>query len=174
MAGKKMAATEMARRLPPFEAGRNGYIINLDDEERHFVRRLVGEVRELLTSMPVGDPKMSRLFPPAYTNASGQDAEAEAEYQRLMREELVASRLDSIGRIDELLADTTTNTMTADQLNAFVVSLNSVRLILGTILDVSDEDDEDDDPSSPLAAEMAMYNFLSWLLDSAVTALMQG
>jgi hypothetical protein len=64
--------------------------------------------------------------------------------------------------------------MTADQLNAFVVSLNSVRLILGTILDVSDEDDEDDDPSSPLAAEMAMYNFLSWLLDSAVTALMQG
>ena len=35
-------------------------------------------------------------------------------------------------------------------------------------------DDEDDDPSSPLAAEMAMYNFLSWLLDSAVTALMQG
>jgi hypothetical protein len=91
-----------------------------------------------------------------------------------MREELVASRLDSIGRIDELLADTTTNTMTADQLNAFVVSLNSVRLILGTILDVSDEDDEDDDPSSPLAAEMAMYNFLSWLLDSAVTALMQG
>jgi hypothetical protein len=41
-------------------------------------------------------------------------------------------------------------------------------------LDVSDEDDEDDDPSSPLAAEMAMYNFLSWLLDSAVTALMQG
>jgi hypothetical protein len=91
-----------------------------------------------------------------------------------MREELVASRLDSIGRIDELLADTTTNTMTADQLNAFVVSLNSVRLILGTILDVSDEDDEDDDPSSPLAAEMAMYNFLSWLLDSAVTVLMQG
>jgi hypothetical protein len=91
-----------------------------------------------------------------------------------MREELVASRLDSIGRIDELLADTTTSTMTADQLNAFVVSLNSVRLILGTILDVSDEDDEDDDPSSPLAAEMAMYNFLSWLLDSAVTALMQG
>ena len=92
-----------------------------------------------------------------------------------MRDELVASRLDSIGRIDELLADTSSNTMSGEQLNAFVVCLNSVRLILGTILDITDEDDdEDDDPDSPLAAEMAMYHFLSWLLDSAVTALMQG
>jgi len=175
MVGKKTAATEMARRKPPFENGRNGYIINLDDDERHFIRRLVGEVRELLTSMPVGDPKMARLFPPAYTHASGEDADAETEYQRLMRDELVASRLDSIGRIDELLADTSSTTMSGEQLNAFVVSLNSVRLILGTILDITDEDDdEDDDPDSPLAAEMAMYHFLSWLLDSAVTALMQG
>ncbi|NDH46830.1 MAG: hypothetical protein EBX99_03075 [Acidimicrobiia bacterium] len=88
----------MARRKPPFENGRNGYIINLDDDERHFIRRLVGEVRELLTSMPVGDPKMARLFPPAYTHSTGEDADAETEYQRLMRDELVASRLDSIGR----------------------------------------------------------------------------
>jgi hypothetical protein len=140
----------MARRRPPFEARRNGYAINLDEEERHFVRRLVGEVRELLTSLP-----------------------AEAEYQRLMRDELVASRLDSIGRIDELLADTAMTALTAEQLNAFVVSLNAVRLILGTILGITDEDD-DEDPDSPLANEMAMYNYLSWLLDSAVTALMQG
>jgi len=133
----------------------------------------VGEVRELLTSLPAGDPKMGRLFPPAYTNASGQDADAEAEYQRLMRDELVASRLDSIGRIDELLADTAMTALTAEQLNAFVVSLNAVRLILGTILGITDEDD-DEDPDSPLANEMAMYNYLSWLLDSAVTALMQG
>lgn len=162
----------MARRRPPFETRGHGYVINLDDDERHFVRRLVGEVRELLTSVPVGDPKMARLFPPAYTHAEGEDSEAEAEYQRLMREELVASRLDAIGRIDELLGDSSTNTMTADQLNAFVVSLNGVRLILGTILGITE--DEDDDPDSPLADEMAMYNYLSWLLDSAVTALMQG
>ena len=163
----------MARRREPFEARGNGFRINLDEEERHFVRRLVGEVRELLTALPAGDPKMGRLFPPAYTNASGEDSEAEAEYQRLMRDELVASRLDSIGRIDELLADTTTSTLTSEQLNAFVVSLNAVRLILGTILGITDEDD-DEDPDSPLANELAMYNYLSWLLDSAVTALMQG
>lgn len=164
----------MARRRPPFESNRHGYVINLDEDERHFIRRLVGEVRELLTSMPVGDPKMARLFPPAYTHANDVDSDAEAEYQRLMREELVASRLDSITRIDNLLADAGSNNMSAEQLNAFVVSLNSVRLILGTILDITDDEDDDDDPDSPLAAEMAMYNFLSWLLDSAVTALMQG
>lgn len=162
----------MARQRPPFEVDRTGFRLNLDDDERHFVRRLLGEVRELLTSLPATDSKMTRLFPPAYTHASGDDAEAEAEYQRLMREELVASRLDSIRRIDEVLADTTTTTMTADQLNAFVVSLNSVRLILGTILDVGEDDEVD--PNSPRANEMGLYEFLSWLLDSAVTALMQA
>jgi len=162
----------MVRRRPPFEARRSGYAINLDEEERYFVRRLVGEVRELLTSLPANDPKLERLFPPAYTNADGEDVDAEAEYQRLMRDELVASRLDAIGRIDELLADATMITLTTDQLNAFVISLNSVRLILGTILGITDEDD-DGDPNSPLANETAMYNYLSWLLDSAVTALMQ-
>lgn len=157
----------MVRRRPPFESKRGSFVVNLDEDERHFIRRLVGEVRELLTSSEPDDPKLARLFPPAY--GDDQDAEAETEYQRLMRDELVASRLDSIARIDELLADDARQSMTADQLNAFVVSLNSVRLILGTILGITDEDDDDPDP----APEMAMYNFLSWLLDSAVTALMQ-
>lgn len=157
----------MVRRRPPFESKQGSFVVNLDEDERHFIRRLVGEVRELLTSSEPDDPKLARLFPPAY--GDDRDAEAETEYQRLMRDELVASRLDSIARIDELLADDARQSMTADQLNAFVVSLNSVRLILGTILGITDEDDDDPDP----APEMAMYDFLSWLLDSAVTALMQ-
>ena len=157
----------MVRRRPPFESKQGSFVVNLDEDERHFIRRLVGEVRELLTSSEPDDPKLARLFPPAY--GDDRDAEAETEYQRLMRDELVASRLDSIARIDELLADDTRQSMTVDQLNAFVVSLNSVRLILGTILGITDEDDDDPDP----APEMAMYDFLSWLLDSAVTALMQ-
>ena len=157
----------MVRRRPPFESKQGSFVVNLDEDERHFIRRLVGEVRELLTSSEPDDPKLARLFPPAY--GDDRDAEAETEYQRLMRDELVASRLDSIARIDELLADDAQQSMTVDQLNAFVVSLNSVRLILGTILGITDEDDDDPDP----APEMAMYDFLSWLLDSAVTALMQ-
>lgn len=158
----------MVRRRPPFESKQGSFVVNLDEDERHFIRRLVGEVRELLTAGELDDPKLARLFPPAY--GDDRDAEAETEYQRLMRDELVASRLDSIARIDELLADDTRQSMTVDQLNAFVVSLNSVRLILGTILGVTDEDDDDDPEAAP---EMAMYDFLSWLLDSAVTALMQ-
>ena len=165
----------MVRRRPPFETHRGEFAVNLDDDERHFIRRLVGEVRELLGSSAVDDPKMARLFPPAYTEGGGREASAEAEYQRLMRDELVASRLAAIARIDELLADDERRTMTAAELNAFVVSLNSVRLILGTILDVTDDGEGDDEVVDPdEGPEMAMYNFLSWLLDSAVTALMQG
>jgi hypothetical protein len=55
---------------------------------------------------------------------------------------------------------------------AFVQSLNGLRLVLGTILDVSEDQDPDDiDEDDPLAGEFHLYNFLSWLLDWAVRAL---
>jgi len=46
-----------------------------------------------------------------------------------------------------------------------------VRLVLGTLLNVGEIDDylDEDDPRHD---ELALYNFLSWLLDSAISALM--
>ncbi|MBJ7426172.1 MAG: hypothetical protein JHD22_04470, partial [Ilumatobacteraceae bacterium] len=81
----------MARIKPPFAATKKGFSFNLGPEERHVVRRLIGEVGELLKTSVADDPKMARLFPPAYS----ADEEAETEYQRLMRDELVTSRLHS-------------------------------------------------------------------------------
>lgn len=160
---------------PPFQRDRGGISVTLSADERHLVRRLLGEVRELLTESPDPDdpsridPKMMRLFPPAYSD----DDEASTEYSRLMRDELVTSRLAAIELADEFLADEQRTTVTSDELDAFAMSLNGVRLVLGTLLDVGEEDDLDDvSADDPRAAETGLYNFLSWLVDSAVSALM--
>jgi hypothetical protein len=181
----------MFRRRSPFELTKNGYRCNLDADEMRLIQRLVGEVRELLTTTPPDDPKMQRLFPPAYDRA--EDSEADTDYRRLMREELVASRLESLSVIDELFGEpeqsdpdsrdtrsrkassVSSLSMTEDQLHAIAKSLNSVRLILGTLLGLSD-DDGDGDGQMPIVDEssMALYHYLSWLLESAIDAMMRG
>lgn len=165
---------DVARRKLPFVATKKGFSVNLGPDERALLRLLMGEVGELLTTTAIGDPKMARLFPPAYSSdGSSNNDEAESEYQRLMRDELVASRLHSIATVDQFLADEQLKTLTFAQLDAFSASLNSVRLVLGTLIDVGESDDELD-PDDERHQELNLYNFLSWLLDNAIAALSQS
>ena len=63
-------------------------------------------------------------------------------------------------------------TVDEETMIAFVQAINGLRLVLGTMLDVSEDIDPDDiDDADPLAGEHHLYNFLSWLLDWAVRAL---
>jgi len=160
----------MARKrpfIPPVERVVGGYALNIGDEERQLLSRLLGELSQLLTAGS-DDPRMVRMFPPAYHRAD--DAEADAEYQRLMREELVASRLAGITTINSALQ--APGTVDETVMVAFVQSINGLRLILGTMLDVNEDDDPDDiDEDDPMAGEHHLYNFLSWLLDWAVRAM---
>ena len=158
----------MARIKPPFTTSRKGIAVNLGSSERDLLRTLVGEVKELLTTSPVGDPKLARLFPPAYFD----DGEAETEYQRLMRDELIASRLHSIATVDAFLSDDKLKIVTFPQLDAFCAALNGVRLVLGTVLNI-DEIDDYLDADHPRHDELTLYNYLSWLLDGAVSTLME-
>ncbi|HZX56708.1 MAG TPA: DUF2017 family protein, partial [Ilumatobacteraceae bacterium] len=153
----------MARRrtfLPPVERVRDGYAINIGDGERQLVARLLTELSQLLMG-EAGDPRLVRIFPPAYHLAD--DASADAEYQRLMREELVASRLAGITTVNEALRSP--DPISEETMISFVQAINGLRLVLGTILDVSEDQDPDDiDEDDPLAGELHLYNFLSWLL----------
>jgi len=143
--------------------------VNLQTDEREVVARLLDELRTVITSTePEHQPLLRRLFPPAYHLAD--DAEAEAEFQRLMREELVASRLDAIGRAQELIRSS--EPLDDGAARAFVQSLNSVRLVLGTLLDVGEQEDLDDiGDDHPMVGEFHLYHFLSYLLEHAVQAL---
>jgi len=158
----------MARWVPrpPIEHTRKGYQLHLDDEEREVLRGLLGQLRDLLVG-PSDDPVLRRLFPTAYHLP--EHAEQDAEYQRLMREDLVASRLASIELVDAALGST--GPLTEAQVMALLQAINGLRLVLGTILDVSEELDLDEiDDDDPHVGEHHLYAFLSWLLEWTVRA----
>jgi hypothetical protein len=145
-----------------------GIALHLDREEIDLVVRLLGELRALLLSDdPQNAALVRRLFPPAY-HLDG-DHEKEAEYRRFMRDDLVASRHESIGAIEKGLQSG--SQLPDAEVDGFMQSLNAVRLVLGTLLDVSEDHDprfvRDDDP---LVGEHQLYGFLSFLLDATVRA----
>jgi len=161
----------MGRRrkfVGPVEAVDGGWQVNLDVEERELVIRLMGELRALITG-PDDNELLLRLFPAAYSD----DEEKEAEYQRLMREELVASRLASIETVERVLDPDRRELLDEGETLAFMQSLNAIRLVLGTMLDITDDDaaDADDEGSSGDSPEHHLYDFLSWLLEWTVRSL---
>lgn len=149
-------------RRAPVRARRNGYVVDLGAEETAVVRRLIAELRTILTDP--GDqhrPILQRLFPVTHPD----DPEAEAEYQRLMREELVASKLASFEIVDTTLAGD--GLLDEGGMTAFMQSVNSLRLVLGTMLDVTDDPDDDELADT---AEHHLYEYCGWLLEWSVRA----
>lgn len=152
---------------PPVERVKHGYRINVPDTDRHLLLALMSELRDLLTG-PADAPALRRIFPAAYHLP--EHAEHDAEYQRLMRDDLVASRLSGMDIVEKALGQK--GPLDEAQLLAFAQALNGIRLVLGTVLDVGEDIDPDDvSPDHPLAAEHHLYSFLSWLLEWTIRAL---
>ena len=161
----------MSKDVRPVTRSGSGYVLHLGREERALVSRLLDELRALLTE-PADPELVRRLFPVVHPD----DAEREAEYQRLMRDELVTSRLAGIETVSDVLGRSGRKvTFDEGQMIAFMQAVNGVRLVLGTVLDIT-EDDELGDPGlgdegvedSP---EYHLYGYLSWVLDATVRAL---
>jgi hypothetical protein len=134
---------------------------------RELLVHMFGELRDVLTQGESDDPMLRRLFPAAYH----QDPELDTEYHGLMRGELVASRLAAISRAVEVIE--TDATLSPDDMVLFMQTLNSLRLLLGTLLDVDEDDDAprgSDDPDDETAAQHHLYAYLGWLLEGAVAA----
>ena len=141
----------------------NRFIVRMDAQERELIRQLLGELRELLALSP-DDPRVRRLYPAAYA----EDQEFESEYQALTREELQSGRLASIDAVE---ASVDAELLDIDQLTAWMQAVNSLRLILGTMPDITEDDDElAFDPSDPNARTVALYGYLGGLLDEIVDA----
>ena len=151
----------------------SGYLIELGEEETALVARLLDELRQLLTNPAPDGAEQSltmRLFPVAHAD----DPEAEAEYQRLMRDELVQSKLAAISRVETVLTAERRSDRVVDEegLVAFMQSLNGIRLVLGTMLGVSDDPDtEEVEEQVENSPEYHLYAYLSWLLEHCVRAI---
>lgn len=175
----------MKRNGPVVRLKNGKFKIDLADDHRRLLAQLIEQLRDSLTTT-TDDANLRRLFPTAYHN----DAKKDAEYQRLMRDELLESRLAAIDIAISVLA--TDDEITGEQIDSFSRSINSLRLVLGTTLDIaesdydiprdmprdtpqsenseSDEASEDDE----YLIQKELYEYLGWLLEWTVSAQSNG
>jgi hypothetical protein len=141
---------------------KGGYRLRLPPDERELLRSLPTQLREVLRT---DDPSLRRLFPTAYPD----DREAEDQFQRLMRDELLEGKLAALRVVEETAG---ADRLTGEQLEAWLGALESLRLVLGTQLDVTEATYEQElDPADPNAPVLALYGYLSLLQEQAVEAL---
>jgi hypothetical protein len=144
-----------------------GYRLELPREERALLASLPRQLREVLQAEE-RDPGLRRLFPPAYAD----DAEADDEYRRLMRAELLEGKLAALRVVEETAF---AEHLTEEDLEGWLGAIESLRLYLGTQLDVTEATYERAlDPDDPDAPALALYGYLSWLQEEAVEALSAG
>jgi hypothetical protein len=138
------------------------YRLRLTADERNLLRTLPAQ---LLAILGTDDPALRRLEPPAFQD----DPEREAEYRRLVGDDLLEQRRKAL----RVMADTVdAESLGPDEMAAWLGALNDLRLVLGTRLDVTEELYEegvpDDDPRAPA---FALFGYLGWLEEQVVEAL---
>jgi hypothetical protein len=123
--------------------------------------------RQLADLLDSDDPSLVRLRPPAYPD----DPEANAEYRRLMGDDLTAARRRALETMERTVD---APEIDAEELADWMGALNDLRLVLGTRLDVTEETRvEDFPPEDPQAAQFVLYVYLGWLQEQAVEAMAQ-
>ena len=132
------------------------------------IRRLIGELLEQLREvLLVGDgDDIRRLYPTAYPD----DAELEDAYRGLVHDQLLMQRLDALDRVQATLDN---DELSVDDADLWMSTINQVRLVLGTKLDVSEDDDMEIDPDDPGAFAQATYQVLSVVLGNLTDARMR-
>ncbi|WP_420620865.1 DUF2017 family protein [Candidatus Poriferisocius sp.] len=153
----------MAPRQPVVPNGDGTYSLNLREEERALIAAIVPDLRSLLADDP-NDEMLTRLFP----TARPDDAEAEAEYRDMVRDELVSKRLARLDIVAELAEATA---LDQEHLAAWMGAVNDIRLVLGTRLEVTEDDEfEETDEADAESVARSAYWYLGWLLEHLVEA----
>jgi hypothetical protein len=138
-----------------------------------------GDLADEIPAAP-RDPALERLLPSAHR----QDPALAAEFRRLTEHGLRERKASNLATAISALLDPEGDKVRLDQeqAQAMVVALTDARLLLGERLGLrTDEDSEalqdrieaasEEDPQLYLAA---YYDFLTWLQESLIQALMEG
>ncbi len=153
-----------------FERDGEVLYLRLDEHTHAVLMQLLGEIRDEIArakSAAPSDlsPHLKRLFPTAYHG----NEQLDDEYRRLTHGDLAATHeaavLDAIGLLEP------GHTFTSNDLERFARAINAVRLVLGTVLDVSEDDDGNVDEDDPRAMQWHVYDYLGWLLNSTLEQL---
>lgn len=134
------------------------------DALRHFLHELSGIIQHAKDDPPTSlASHLRRLFPTAYHD----DEQLNDEYRRLTQGDIADTHLATIREADELLA----NPADIDRagLEHFIRALNSLRLVLGTVLDISESDEDPRrNADAQTRAQLELYDTLGWLVQSAL------
>ena len=115
---------------PPFRKRRNGrYTVNLSEGERQLIEDLALDLRELLTT---DSPMLQRLFPPPY----GENEERNQGYSALAGSELVERKFAAL---DVVTGTISAEDLSEEEVEAWMRSINDIRLVLGTVLGISED-----------------------------------
>ena len=156
-------------RGPITRKGPDRFHVRLSEAERDAVSRFVVQLRELLTlEDPSSDPAVARLFPAAVPD----DVLANLEYEQRHGHDLLLGKLEALDLVQTTL---TKDTLTEDEVLAWLASLNSIRLVVGTRLDLTEGSTEHDFADDEQASGLfEMYRYLTWLEGWIIEALAEG
>jgi hypothetical protein len=125
------------------------------------------------------DPVVARLFPRAYLDPT--EEEAESEWQRFARPDLVEGRKEAMETLLRTLAGARQHrgglevTLTSEEADAWLAVINDLRLALGTHLEVTEDTTPADlDPDDPATPPFAVYWWLGYLEEHLVDVLASG
>ncbi|MFT4245282.1 MAG: DUF2017 domain-containing protein [Micrococcaceae bacterium] len=177
-----------------FYNGAKGFTAQLNKPEKDFIRNLLVDVIELISTENssddeladlVGisdgkrpeDPVLQRLFPDGV-----KDSEAEAtEFRKLSEMNVKERKLSQLRNAVKLLSGEGPLVLKPDEAMDFAAALNSVRIVIATRLDIKDEVQAEqiqfmldfNDVKTNEDYLIVTYNFLSWLQDSLMQAMLK-
>jgi hypothetical protein len=148
--------------------------VRLAHDEVAVLRGLPDQLRTVLGEGE-DEPVNQRLFPPAYLDVA--DIEQDAEYQRLMHDDLVKEKLANLDLVTDTLSRGSTSVrrwtveLTEEEATAWLGVLNDLRLALGVRLDITEDYDGDVDDTDPRAPAFRLLSYLGWLEEQLLDAL---
>lgn len=140
--------------------GPDRFVLNLPEGLDVVLVQLGGELRDLLST---DADVVRRVFPVAYPD----DPEREEGFQALIRGELIERHQAGIDLITETVAD---GVLTREQLSTWMTTINAIRLILGTALDVQEDADLDIEPDDPRFPVHQLFLLLGAMLGHILDA----
>ena len=154
--------------------GRDRVRVRLAQDEVAVLRGLPEQLRTVLGEGE-DEPVNRRLFPPAYLDVA--DVERDAEYRRLVHDDLVKEKLANLDLVTGSLERGSTSVrrftveLTDEEATAWLGVLNDLRLALGVRLDITEDYDGDVDDTDPRPPAFRLLSYLGWLEEQLLDAL---
>ncbi len=144
-------------------------VVTLPDAAIDALDHVLDELAAIVADPPAGEVR-DRLFPRAYLDPT--EEEAEAQWQALVHDDLVQTRVAAIASVRADLERGSPITLDGEGETRWLTVLNDARLTLGTVLGVSEDELLNYPPDDPRAAGAQLYAFLTALQGDLVDILL--